>query len=131
MWEEEAGWPRRRLRRSRGVRKGRRRGTWPAGGKEILELLGLLVRGVGGWNGKRNIFIGAVIKMKLYLMGRVGGQAREGAVEVAVGGGSLGKLFDHVKVVLLHLIFNIWSCVQCTIDHPPCSTRRGQSSSSA
>ena len=64
---------------------------------------------VGGWNGKGNIFIGAVIEMKLYLVGRVSGQAREGAVEVAVGGGSLRKLFDHVKVVLLHLIFHIWS----------------------
>ena len=45
--------------------------------------------------------------MKLYLVGGVGGQAREGAVEVAVGGGSLRELFDHVKVVLLHLIFHI------------------------
>ena len=67
---------------------------------------------------KRNIFIGVVIEMKLYLVGRVSGQAREGAVEVAIGGGSLRKLFDHVKVVLLHLIFHIWSCVQCTIDCP-------------
>ena len=66
-----------------------------------MELLGLLVRGVGGWNGKRNIFIGAVIKMKLYLMGRVGGQAREGAVEVAVGGGSLLKTSDPKPTLLL------------------------------
>ena len=114
---------------------GRRRGTWPAGGEEVLWLLGSLTRGVGGWKGKRNIFIGAVIEMKLYLVGGVGGQAREGAVEVAVSGGSLRKLFDHVKVVLLHLIFHIRSCVHCTMhmvtDHPPCSTRRGQSFSSA
>ena len=74
-------------------------------------------RGEGRRDGKRNIFIGAVIEMKLYLVGRVGGQAGEGAVEVAVGGGSLRKLFDHVKVVLLHLIFHIRSCVQCTIYH--------------
>ena len=66
---------------------------------------------------KRNIFIGVVIEMKLYLVGRVSGQAREGAVEVAIGGGSLRKLFDHVEVVLLHLICHIWS-VQCTIDCP-------------
>ena len=87
-------------------------------GKKFLRLLRSLAREVGGWNGKRNIFIGAVIEMKLYLVGRVGGQAGEGAVEVAVGGGSLRKLFDHVEVVLLHLIFHIWSCVQCTIGHP-------------
>ena len=113
------------------MRRERRRGTWPAVGEEVFGILGLLAREVGGWIGKRNIFIGAVVEMKLYLVGRVGGQAREGAVEVAVGGGSLRKLFDHVKVVLLHLIFHIRSCVQYTINHPPCSTRRGQSSSSA
>ena len=117
MWEEEAAWRGRRLPRSPAVRRGRRRGTWPAGGEEVLGILGSLTREMGGWNGKRNIFIGAVIEMKLYLVGRVGGQAGEGAVEVAVGGGSLRKLFDHVKVVLLHLIFHIRSCVQCSIDH--------------
>ena len=71
----------RTLLRSLEGRRGTRQGTWPV----------------------KKSNIGEFDKCKAHLMGSVTGKAGEGAVEVAVGGGSLRKLFDHVKVVLANV----------------------------